>query len=116
MKARISRDHSDRVKIYDMLKSCSPFSDNPALRNIINGITADKKVNVDKFIEIGQEIIDKMAGNDVFTFKCSHKSRAHNMTTKITLDKDRSIKCDPGLLFQRLLLAAHSNLVDMDEF
>ena len=45
-------------------------------------MTADKKVNVDKFIEIGQEIIDKTAGNDVFTFKCSRKSREHNSRQK----------------------------------
>ena len=49
------------------LRSCSPFADNPALQKIINGITADKKVTADKFIKIGQEIIDKLPRHDVFT-------------------------------------------------
>ena len=65
MKASINLDHSNRVNVYEMLKS-SPFADNPALWNTINRITADKKVNVDKFIETGPEIIGKMARHDIF--------------------------------------------------
>ena len=36
MKASINLDHSNRVKIYEILKYCSSFADNQALRNIIN--------------------------------------------------------------------------------
>ena len=35
------------------------------------------------------------------------------MTTKITVDKENNIKCDPAFLFQRL--AAQSNPIDMEE-
>ena len=38
------------------------------------------------------------------------------MTAKISLDKKNDIKCDPGLLFQRLLLATPTNPVDKDDF
>ena len=37
------------------------------------------------------------------------------MTTKITVGKENNIKCDPAFLFQRLLLAAQSNPIDMEE-
>ena len=46
-----------------MLKSFSSFPDNPTLQNIVNGKIADKKVNVDKCIQFGQEIINKYAGH-----------------------------------------------------
>ena len=115
MKSRVNRDHSDSAKIYDVLKTDSPFSNNNCLRNIINGITADKAVNVDRFYEIGQEHIKNMQGYDIFTYECSRKAAAKNMTAKISLDKKKNIKCDPALLFQRLLLVAQTNPIDMDD-
>ena len=82
MKSRIDWDNRDnRVKVYEMLKSFSSFPDNPALRNIVNGVTADKKFNVAKFIQFGQEIISKITGHAVFTCECSQKSQAHSITT-----------------------------------
>ena len=116
MKSRIDWDNSDnRVKVYEMLKSFSSFPDNPALRNIVNGVTADKKFNVAKFIQFGQEIISKITGHAVFTCECSQKSQAHSITTKITV-KNKSIKYYPRPLYQQLLLAFPWNLVDLNGF
>ena len=103
MKSRINRDHSVRIKINAILKVNSPFSNDPSLRNIIDGITATKSVNVDTFYEIGEGLVDKMQGCEIFTFEFSRKNQAKNMTTKITLDKENNIKCDPAFFFQRLL-------------
>ena len=104
--SRINRDHSDRIKIYDILKVNSPFSNDLSWRNIIDGITAPKSVNVNTFYEIGEGLFDKMQGCDIYSFAFSRKNQAKNMTTKITLDKENNIKCDPAFLFQRVLLAA----------
>ena len=102
-----------------MLKSFSSFPDNPTLQNIVNGIIADKKVNVDKCIQFGQEIINKYAGHPVFTYECSQKCsqnvQPHSITTQITM-KNKSIKYYARSLFQQLPLAFSSNLVDLNKF
>ena len=103
-KARISRDKQDTNKIYEQVVDISPFKNDPTLHNIISGITAAESVNVDKFYEIGLELIRKMEGIDVFRFEFKRKDAAKNLSTKITLSKKNDIKCDPTLLFQRLLV------------
>ena len=60
------------------------FPDNPTLQNIVNGIIADKKVNVDKCIQFGQEIINKYAGHPVFTYECSQKCSQNVQPHRIT--------------------------------
>ena len=57
-----------------------------------------------------------MAGHDVFKYECSQKSKADSMTTNITLDKEKVIKCGPGLFFQQTLFDAPPNLLYMGEF
>src|SRR6218665_2144 len=44
--ARINRDLVDLEKINSKLMGCSPFSPDPSLRNIINGVVAQEFVNV----------------------------------------------------------------------
>lgn len=63
-----------------------------------------------------------MAGHDIFTYECSRKLQADNMTTKMiqkqawAMNKEKSMKYNPELLFQQFLFVAPSNLIDMDEF
>ena len=44
--ARIKRDGSDLEKIRTKLAACSPFTSDPTLRNIVNGIVAGPDVNI----------------------------------------------------------------------
>ena len=53
--ARIKRDASDLEKIRIKLAACSPFTSDPTLRNIVNGIVAGPDVNVQDFDRIGWE-------------------------------------------------------------
>jgi len=46
-KSRMERDQSDLAKIQEKLQSCNPFSDDPALRNVVTGVVAKDEVNVD---------------------------------------------------------------------
>ena len=110
----INRDRSDTIKIHQRLVDASPFKDDISLHNI-NGVTAAESVNVDRFHEIGQELIAKMEGRDVFKYEFKRKERAKNMSIQVTLSKQKDIKCDPALLFQRLLFVGQSSPVDLDE-
>ena len=113
--SRINRDRSDTIKIHQRLVDASPFKDDISLHNIFNGVTAAESVNVDRFHEIGQELIAKMEGQDVFKYVFKRKERAKNMSIQVTLSKQKDIKCDPALLFQRLLLVGQLSPVDLDE-
>ncbi len=66
--ARIKRDASDLEKIRLKLVACSPFSSDPTLKNVINGISAGPDVNVHDFETVGNKIIENMIGNSAFTF------------------------------------------------
>ena len=60
--ARKKRDQTDLVKNKEKLESCSPFSADPTLRNIITGVVAQDGVNVEDYQKVGRQIIDKMEG------------------------------------------------------
>ena len=64
--ARIKRDHSDLEKIKEKLSSCTPFSPDPSLRNIVTGVVAKEEVNVHELETVGNEITEKMIGKPVF--------------------------------------------------
>ena len=44
-----------------------------------NGITAAKSVNVDTFYEIGEGLIEKIQGCDIFSYEFSRKNQAKNI-------------------------------------
>ena len=54
--ARIKRDASDLEKIRIKLAAWSPFTSDPTLRNIANGIVAGPDVNVHDFESVGNKI------------------------------------------------------------
>lgn len=108
----MARDRSDIDIIYNNFVEYSPFNDDSSLRNVINGITASESVNVDRFPEIGKQLLVKMIGKDVFSYEFSRKERAKNMSSQVTLCKKHGIKCDPPLLFQRLLFVSQSTLMN----
>ena len=66
-KARLEKDKDDLKIIKDILKSCSTFSENPSLRNIVNGVIANLNVAVHEFEFIGKKLNDNMVGQPAFT-------------------------------------------------
>ena len=56
--SRLKCDREKFQKIQEKLKEFSPFSDDNTLRNIINGVVADKNVNVDDCFKIGSALIN----------------------------------------------------------
>ena len=58
-------DIDDTLKILAALMEWNPFSQDLTLHSIVNGITADDKVNIHKAKDFGQVIIDSMVGKSV---------------------------------------------------
>ncbi|KAG1696934.1 Alpha-N-acetylgalactosaminidase [Nymphon striatum] len=113
--ARIERDVSDLLKISAKMTSCSPFSSNPALRNIVNGIVAIDDVNVHEYDSVGKDIIVKMIGQPVFSFSFKRKDKAMTLgnSSGVKVSPDRTT--DPSLLFQRFLVVSRTGDLSLEE-
>ena len=57
--ARVRRDSSDLKKLKTSLAVYSPFSQDPTLRYIVNGVVADGDVNIHEFESVGRNIWTK---------------------------------------------------------
>ena len=93
----------------------SPFTSDPTLRNIINGIVAGPYVNVHDFESVANKIIEDMIGKSAFTYKFKRKDRAKtlgNMSAE-NIAPDRTT--DPALLFQRFLVVSRSGDLSFGE-
>ncbi|KAG1659992.1 Ester hydrolase C11orf54 [Nymphon striatum] len=95
--ARIERDVSDLLKISAKMTSCSPFSSNPALRNIVNGIVARDDVEVREYDSVGKDIIVKMIGQPVFSFSFKRKDKA------MTLGNSSGVKVTGDLSLEEVM-------------
>ena len=114
-KSRVTRDKLDTDKVCERLSDVSPFTKDPSLQNIVNAVIANKASNVDDFYTIDERLTRKMVGQNVFNFEFKRSERVKNMSSEITLDEKADVQIDPALLFQRLLVVAQSNPVDMQE-
>ena len=113
--ARIKRDASDLEKIRIKLAAYSPFTSDPTLRNIANGIVAGPDVNVHDFESVGNKIIEDMIRKSAFTYKFKRKDRAKTLgnISAVKIAPDRTI--DPALLFQRFLVVSRSGDLSLEE-
>jgi len=111
----MKRDSSDLDKISAKLASCSPFSEDSSLRNIINGVVANANVNVHEFESVGKQIIDKMMGEPAFTFSFKRKDKAITLgdVTAINVAPDQVI--DTALLFQRFLVVSKTGELSLED-
>ena len=107
--ARVQRDSSDLEKLKTSLPVYSPFSQDPILRNIVNGVVADGNVNVHAFESVGRNIMDKMIGHSVFSI--AFKTLAHISSVKVALERT----IDPGLLFQRFLVVSKLGVLSLED-
>ena len=102
--ARIKRDTSDVSKINKKLATCTPFSPDPSLRNVVNGVVASSGVNVHEYESVGKKIMANMIGHAVFTvlFKRKEKATTLGEISKVKIAPEQTI--DAALLFQRFLV------------
>lgn len=117
-KSRMERDNKDLHTIFLFLKDRIPLTDSEdgMLRNIANGIVAEKHVNVEKAKQCGEEIIQNMIGKNVseYSFKKSKQAVTLKPRKGLLLDGER-IHIDPQTSFQRFLLAAKIKEEDVEE-
>ncbi|XP_052233279.1 uncharacterized protein LOC127846144 [Dreissena polymorpha] len=113
--ARIKRDASDLEKMQTNITSCSPYTADPTLRNIVNGIVAGSDVNVHTFQEVGTKIIRDIKGKSAFAYKFKRKDRAKALenSSAVKIAEDRAI--DPALLFQRFFVVSKSGDLSLED-
>ena len=93
----------DTREIIRFLKDRSPFENTESLYNIVTGVTAGPKVNVDRAEIIGKDIVASMVDQNVFEFSFQRKNQATNMQTTDVVIGEETINIDPQVLFQRLI-------------
>ena len=98
--ARIERDASDLSKISTKLNAFSPFSSDPTLRNIINGIVANEDINMHEYEAVGNKIIERMTGQPVFSFSIKRTEKAKTLANSTALQVVPHRTIDPSVLFQ----------------
>ena len=106
--ARLKRDMSDLGKIREKLTDCSPFTDDPSLRSLVTGVVAGTEVNVHAYKAVGNEIMQKMQGQNIFTYSFKRKDKAKTLGSASAVRVNGKQFIDPALLFQRLLIVAQS--------
>ena len=101
--SRKERDLKDTREIIRFLKDRSPFENTESLYNIVTGVTAGPKVNVDRAEIIGKDTVASMVDQNVFEFSFQRKNQATNMQTTGVVIGEETINIDPQVLFQRLI-------------
>ena len=97
--SRKERDLKDTWEIIRFLKDRSPFENTESLYNIVTGVTADPKVNVDRAEIIGKDIVASMVDQNVFEFSFQRKNQATNIQTTGVVIGEETINIDPQVLF-----------------
>lgn len=107
---RKERDVKDTLTILSALQDRSPFSPDPHLRNIMNGVHGDSAVNVDKARIIGEKVIASMTGRSATEYSFKKSAQAITLAKKsaVRIDNEQ-VEIDPQLLFQRLILASNTS-------
>ena len=101
--SRKERDLKDSREIIKFLKDRSPFENTESLYNIVTGVTAGPKVNVDRAEIISTDIVASMVDQNVFEFSFQRKNQATNMQTTGVVIGEETVNIDPQVLFQRLI-------------
>ena len=96
-------DPKDTREIIRFLKDRSRSENTESLGNIATGITAGRKVNVDRAEIIGNDTVATMVYHNVFEFSFQRKNQTTNMKIKGVIIAEKPINIDPQVLFQCLI-------------
>ena len=102
--SRIERDASDLSKISTKLNAFSPYSSDPTLRSITNGIVANENINVHEYEAVGNKTIKRMIGQPVFSFSINRMEKARTLRNFTALQVAPHRTIDSSVLFQRFPL------------
>ena len=97
----------DTYKLIEPFKEWDPFGSETSLHNIVSGIAAHDRVNVDQARSVGQTILESMVGKSVYEYSFQRKNQAVTLGSKATVvTGGDAVQVDPQLLFQRLSVIA----------
>ena len=103
--ARITRDHSNGLKVLQYLQEIDPFTAEENPINLATGKVVDKSVNVHQAFKIGEKLNRGMSNQLVFSFSFKCKDMVVPMKTKSLLSiEGEKIHVDSALLFQRFIV------------
>ncbi|KAH3689616.1 hypothetical protein DPMN_190866 [Dreissena polymorpha] len=106
--ACIKWDSSDLKKMQTQIATCSPFTADPTLRNMVNEIVAGSDVNVHAIEGVGKTIIRDIIGKSVFAYKFTRKYRTKSLRNSLAVKIASDRAFDPALLFQRFMVVSKS--------
>lgn len=116
-KARKTRDMNDSYKLLNALKQWNPFAPDTTLQGLVNGVTANEGVNVDRALQVGQSILESMVGQNIQEYSFKRKCQAVTLGSKTAVTiKGEEVQVDPQLLFQRLTIIANNDDNPADAF
>ena len=102
--SRKKRDIDDTLKILAALMEWNPFSQDLTLHSIVNGITADDKVNIHKAKDFGQLSLILWLGR-AYVYELSFEWKRQTITlasrTSVIINNE-PVQVDPQLMFHRL--------------
>ncbi|KAH3815078.1 hypothetical protein DPMN_143597 [Dreissena polymorpha] len=87
------------------ITTCSPYTANPTLRNMVNKIVAGSDVNVHAVEAVGKTIV---RGKSVFAYKFTRKYRAKALGNSLAVKIASNRAFYPALLFQCFLVVSKS--------
>ncbi|KAH3848144.1 hypothetical protein DPMN_090494 [Dreissena polymorpha] len=90
------------------ITTCSPYTANPTLRNMVNKIVARSDVNVHAVEAVWKTIIRDIIGKSVLAYKFTRKYRAKALENSLAVKIASDRAFNPALLFQRFLLVSKS--------
>ncbi|KAH3862099.1 hypothetical protein DPMN_025062 [Dreissena polymorpha] len=106
--ACIKGDSSAPEKMQTQITTCSQYTADLTLRNMVNGIVAGSDMNVRAIEAVWKTIIRDIIGKSVFAYKFTRKYRAkaNGNSFAVTIASDRPFY--PAVLFQRFLVVSKS--------
>ena len=107
--SRQNRDMKDTQTLLNALAEQNPFTAQPVLRNIMNGLHANYIVSVADSRDIGQGVLASMTRKFVPEFAFKQRNQAVTLVTKssVKIDEEK-IQVNPQFLFQRVIVALKS--------
>ena len=105
--SRKNRDMKDIQTLLNASAVQNPFTAQPGLRNIMNGVHANYIVNVDDSRDIGQGILASTTGKFVTEFAFNNQAVTLATKSSVKMDEEK-IQVDSQFLFQRVIVALKS--------
>ncbi|KAH3705382.1 hypothetical protein DPMN_080452 [Dreissena polymorpha] len=91
-KSRLQRDNQNRATFKDFPQEHNPFLHEQCLRNIQTGALAEKNVNMDDALSIGQNIIKEMEERNVLPYCFMRTNQVVTLGSKNNLKVEQVMK------------------------